>query len=311
MEQARERGDAALVALPDLQPGRAPAAQDPLPWWFEALQDVLGQTEQTLVGKGHHDVEAALQSLRQRQLDRSLLDDLAQDGWQGPGYEVFQADLVAYGLPILMDWIYTGKIFALCGGKGRPVPRSDRAGELLQSDRAERLGLTHEVLVLALRLFHERTLVPKAWTIEGGASVHTFFMGAVILAFPGPYRRWFTDQQRWSPRPLLELSEALGNGESMRWRDDTPGADPEAVAIRKRVIAGHLARITDPLTRKAAAMVADGMTRAEVGEALGLSEDAVNMRLLRLRDKLRRTQSAAQTTAPQGKERPTKGRSKP
>ncbi len=309
MGQVERRGEAAPPALGDLQsrpcdaselararPPAAPAravAQHGSLVWLDAATAQAAVTERALALLEGELFTAATESLYRRRADRELLDSLAQLGWQGPEFEVFRGDLVTYGFPVLMDWLYTGKIFDLCARKGRALTVTDTCREVLRHSKDERAELAYETLALGLQLFCRRALIEGMWNVDGGANVKTFFVGALLLAFPTPYRRWARDQAHWAAHLVHRDPSDFGDELSGRPASDLLDADPADIVITRQGTAALLAAIKDPITREVGRLILADLSHVDIGRRLGLTDDAVNMRLYRLRQSLRRRPTPA------------------
>ncbi|WP_180687237.1 RNA polymerase sigma factor [Streptomyces gossypiisoli] len=210
--------------------------------------------------------------------DLALYEMLAAAGFSGMAWELFADALAEYAHPIAMSWLYTGQIFGLCRARGRPVRgrRTDQDMEVLRADRDEREELVCETIARALKVFRESALVDGAWRPDGGASMKTYFMGAVIGEFSGVYDRWASERTR---RPPCDPDGLEGLREAPAHCAD----DPEAQAIGHDAVRRLLACVSDETTRTALFLSMRGYTMKEIGEHLNLSAAAVTMRLSRLR----------------------------
>lgn len=248
----------------------------------EALQALL--RAERITGKEAADIEAAAASLQRRAEDEILVMQLAADGFTGPKYEMFEAELVAYALPILRSWLRRGLIFEYCSKRGRPVTaramdRDYLAGNL-DENIEERLSLAGETIAKALPVFREHALVQRGWTCEGGASLLTYFVGATLNEFPNVFRKWRTARDAWRQAHGYGLNADDLGGQPFGSTADDPG---ESVVSRQFVL-DTLASLPDNLREVAARIVLGDESQAEAGEATGLSERAVEGRLHRYRN---------------------------
>ncbi|GAA2823884.1 hypothetical protein GCM10010441_55400 [Kitasatospora paracochleata] len=209
--------------------------------------------------------------------DRALYDRLSAAGFKGMAWDLFADALAAYALPIIMNWLYTGEIFSRCAAKGRPV-KSRVPGDLaaLRGDRDEREELACEAVARGLRTFREYALIKGKWNPEGGASLKTFFVGAVLMEFGGVFERWAGERSR---RPPI----AAGGHEDLADLRTPEPEQPEVKAASRDFIDRALADIEDATTRTAAFLVIHDYSNKEIGEHLNMSAGAVAMRLSRLR----------------------------
>jgi hypothetical protein len=213
-------------------------------------------------------------------MDQEKLNNLVLAGFTGPEYDIFAGELAAYGYPVILGWLRRGEIWKHCADRGRPLRPTDADRETLASVFDERLELALETVGEALKFFRDRVLRTGRWSHEGGATLTTFFIGACLLVFPTVFRRWQAARQRWS-RALA--SEALHCPEG-RTLADLPGTDPADAVASRAAVMSELASMPAG-TRATAALVLDGMSFAEAGQSLGMTERAVEGRLYRYRQR--------------------------
>jgi DNA-directed RNA polymerase specialized sigma24 family protein len=201
------------------------------------------------------------------QADRELRDALAAEGFAGPAYAVFEEDLASYGYQIMKAWLKTGYIFSLCRQSGlglvsKLVPVGDRD------------DLAQETVAAALEVFKRTGLQQGRWRPEGGASLRTFFIGALCHQFANIWRKRL---RTWSV-PTLPL-EAVPPGAA------SPGPGPEDLAVQRDEIRRGLASIESERTRAAIVLAAEGYEHEEIAEVLGpgVTERAVEGYLRRHR----------------------------
>lgn len=248
----------------------------------ESLKALL--RAERITGKEAADVEAAAASLQRRAEDAVLVMQLAADGFAGPKYEVFQAELVAYALPILRSWLRRGLIFEYCMKRGRPVTADamDRAylAGSLDEHLHERLSLAGETIAKALPVFRERALVQRGWTHEGGASLLTYFVGATLNEFPNVFRKWRTGRDAWRQAHGYGLNaDDLG-----RQPFGSDGEDPGESVVSRQFVLDTLKGLPGNLREVATRIVLGDESQAEAGDAAGLTERAVEGRLHRYRN---------------------------
>jgi hypothetical protein len=222
---------------------------------------------------------ARVENAARRLEDRALVDDLAAAGFTGPMFDITVNELAAYGLATLMAWMRTGEIVRQCLARGRPL--ADAGRFVAQWSRDDRLEIAAETAGRGVRYFVDEVLKPGRWNHRRGATLRTYFVGACLLQFPNIYDLWVNEQKRWGVVELADLgteeTAELGRGVGA-WSD--PTADE---VIRRQQVNEILVGITDTRTRKAAQMVMLGYEYADAGAAAGLSADAVEGRLYRLR----------------------------
>jgi DNA-directed RNA polymerase specialized sigma24 family protein len=137
-----------------------------------------------------------IESLPRREADLQLRNDLALAGFQGASYDLFQHELARYALQVMLAWIGKGVIFAQCAQRGIRGLRSeyDEDTRLTPDDIEE---LASETVARALRSFHRSALVGGRWTLDGGATLKTYFIGTCLYEFANAYRLWTRERNKW------------------------------------------------------------------------------------------------------------------
>jgi RNA polymerase sigma factor (sigma-70 family) len=202
------------------------------------------------------------------QADCQLYDALAAQGFAGPAYAVFEDDLASYGHQVMTAWLATGYIFAVCrqaglGLKSMPIPAADRE------------DLVQETVAAALVAFKRKGLQQGGWRPEGGASLKTYFTGALRGQFANIWRKWLRTQAD-SAGQLLEVVPAGAV---------SPAPGPEDIAVRRDEIRRGLAGIESDRTRAALVLAEDGYEHAEIAEILDVTARAVEAYLRRHRQR--------------------------
>ncbi|WP_052709149.1 hypothetical protein [Streptomyces sp. NRRL S-495] len=228
------------------------------------------------------------ESAVRRKADQALVDRLAARGWTGPEYVVLEAGLLERGRRTLHRWITTGEIYRRCFDKGRPLQGDQAERTALRERLDERESVVGEAVTLAWHRFREHALVGGDWNCDGGATLASYFVGAVLLAFPDAHRRWLREHRREpEPLPADGLPEtAHGTGPAA---DEVFGDAEHGLAAAEELIAGLQPGIGPERCRVIAQIVygrACGMSDGEIGRVLGISADAVAMRMLRFRGTL-------------------------
>lgn len=230
----------------------------------EGLNDVMVEQSQGSHQTPTASVIAADEMLRRR---------LARTDYAGPEYATFASNLAAYGLGICGAWLHTGLMFVQCRRHGRDPgpPPTDWSAD----DRTE---LALETVAVALRTFRERGLVAGEWTVHGGASLRTYFVGACILAFPNVYRAWVREQRRWG-QPVFD-DEAL-----LTLPDQAYG--PEETVLGALAVQQELSTL-DRRTGHVLALRAHGYSQAEIAGIVRTTVRAVEALLYRQRQRSQR-----------------------
>ncbi|MET8700991.1 hypothetical protein ABZW10_19305 [Kitasatospora sp. NPDC004723] len=232
---------------------------------------------------------AIVDGLARRKADQALVDRLAARGWSGPEYLALESRLLDLGRRTLHRWIVSGEIHRRCLDVGRPLKGDRAARDALHKRVDERESVVGETVALAWRRFREHALVGGDWNCDGGATLASYFVGAVLLAFPEVHRRWLRQYRLGELEPLVgaEPSEsAYGTGPAA---DEAFGDAEHGLAVAEGLIA-RLRPDTRPQRRRVLAQIvygrSCGLSDAEIGRLLGLSADAVSMRMARFRAEL-------------------------
>jgi DNA-directed RNA polymerase specialized sigma24 family protein len=201
----------------------------------------------------------AAESVERRRHDQQLLAALAAEGFEGARWRRFAEELARYGHAVLMAWQRTGAIFAQCKKKGRPlgpIPTS-------WSDQ-DRIDLATDVVVRAIKLFHSKGLVGGGWTVDGGASLRTFFIGACVLVYPTIYRAWEKQHENEMHQHRLEVSGDVEDlGKPVRQL-----VDPADLTVQHDEIRRGLHGMLDDRTRVAVLAAGSGYSNEEIATLL-------------------------------------------
>ena len=107
---------AAPAGAHDDEPGSSPACMPVTSQDVTALEESVceddcdGPRVQPIAG-----------NLVRREEDQELMAKLAKSNFEGPAQEQFEAELAAYGYPIMMAWTRTGEIVRKSARNGRPL----------------------------------------------------------------------------------------------------------------------------------------------------------------------------------------------
>lgn len=219
-------------------------------------------------------------NLDRRLADRKLVETLSADGFTGRRYEQFQANLIAYGIPVLQGWMYSGHIFKLTAGRGYPLTPTPDELEELSNDPQVRDELANMTVALALPRFRQEALIRGGWRVDGGASLTSYFMGSCLSVFPNEFRSHRGARSRWRRAHRLEATHL----------DPAAGCEPgpDVVVPGTLEICGNLADL-DQLTAAVVALRLDGYSHGEIAELLDLPSARVAEGILyRWRNKQKR-----------------------
>ncbi|MBN6039984.1 hypothetical protein [Amycolatopsis sp. 195334CR] len=222
--------------------------------------------------------------------DEALVNGLRAQGFAGAEYQLFRAELAAYGLPVMRSWIRRTLIFKHCATIRRPVTATELLKRRLAECADDRFELAAETVAEALRLFHRFAMVGGAWSPDGGASLRTFFVGACLRSFPTVFRRWRAEQGVDTPFGLTadDAPPSQNSG--------TSSANPADQVVAEQEALHKLRSIKNDTAREAVTRVAFlGETHAEAAKVVGLTERQLEGRLYRERQRkqVRRTGGSA------------------
>jgi DNA-directed RNA polymerase specialized sigma24 family protein len=184
--------------------------------------------------------------------DRDLRDMLAAQGFAGPAYAVFEEELAGYGYQVMMDWLRTGYIFIQCRNTGIGLPSWPIPAH-------EREDLAQETVAEALGAFRQKGLREGGWRPDRGASLKTYFTGALCLQFANSWKKRLRATGTVTVSSLEMLPSDTESGE--------PG--PAEISWQRDAIRRGLADIKSDITRVALVLAADGYEQEEIAEILG------------------------------------------
>jgi DNA-directed RNA polymerase specialized sigma24 family protein len=248
-----------------------------------APDDALAEAEAELAPRGPGGSaigtpQAEQETPSRHQGDQELLRALRAAGFEGIVWEYFANELAAYAIPVLMSWTRTGKIVKLCAAWGMRIapPRN--------WSHQDRSDVAYEATARAIKKFRG-TLRQEKWDPGRGASIKTYFMGAVIKEFPNSYHRWRNACVRPQDRPgpqALEDTPAVAAIQPPRVR-----GDPAELAT-DTVFVGELLAAMPPELRAASLMLHGGSSVAEAAAAIDKTPGALREQLRRFGRKYRK-----------------------
>lgn len=213
------------------------------------------------------------------QADRELRDVLAAEGFTGPAYTVFEDDLAKVGHELMMALLSTGYIFIRCRqAKIRllslPIPFSDME------------DLAQETVANALRTFRRKGLQEGGWQPEKGASLRTYFNGALFREFANIWKKRLRTPADLPVESPEELAQDIGKFD--------PG--PADIYAKRDEIRHGLADLENDRVRVALVLTEDGYSQAEIAEILGPGVSRRSVEGYLRRHRLRLTASKSATT---------------
>jgi hypothetical protein len=229
-------------------------------------------------------VQAITGNLVRREEDQELIAKLAKSNFEGPAQEQFEAELAAYGYPIMMAWTRTGEIVRKSARNGRPliIP-----GDGLGWSREDRSELSAETVARAVDFFREKVLRAGAWDHTRGATIKTYFVGACLFQFPNVYQLWQAERRRWDSVPIVSIDDPDIPGLLYQ----VPGADDtEHRVIARRQLQQVMAELGGkyPDLHQVVEMWLDGYTDSQAAGLLGLTPRTIEGQWHRFRRGYRR-----------------------
>lgn len=285
--QGDDAGDQAAAARArDLQPPAGRRAHD-------LGAPVSANDLRRVNGRDHLEARRLQESIDRRTRDQRIIDLLSQDGFEGPRYERFVDELVRYGISVLRGWMHSGFIFQLVADRGFGLSPHELDLDELASNGDLRQELATMTVACALPRFRQRALIEGGWTLHGGASITTYFMGACAYDFPNEFRRYQAgeERQRRAVQRQRELYEAPVSKLSVA--DEVLG---------NLEVLEHLRGIQGTQARAIVALTLEGYSQEEIRHILdATSVRAVEGSLYRWRTKQRSREEGEQHGRPPGR----------
>ncbi|MGV9791346.1 hypothetical protein [Streptomyces sp. NPDC003435] len=197
--------------------------------------------------------------------DTELVAMLRQDRFTGPMWDLFRGRLLEECRDTVMQWIRNGRLFAMAIDAGRPATLSPPLRAYLGRDENARHDLASDVLLEAIRVFHERALVAGEWSASGGANLRTFFLNMVALQFSNATRAWAASERDREHQSLT--------GEIAQWEDKHKATDPYRAADARMDLEA-LGRHADPPIPSMIQLRQLEMKPIDIADALGMKPRA-------------------------------------
>jgi hypothetical protein len=240
---------------------------DRSPAFAPVTEEDLAAVEESVCAEDYDNArqQAIAENLARREEDRELIARLAKSGFEGPGQELFEAELAAYAYPVMMAWTRSGEIIRKAAEKGRPLSIPRDGPGWTREDRSE---LSAETVGRALVFFREKVLRAGAWDHTRGAAIKTYFMGACLCQFPNVYQAWQAERRRWNRHPVVSLDDPGGSGVLYQVPGDD---DTEHRALARHQLQQVMAELAGkhPDLHQVVVMWLDGCTDAQAAEKLG------------------------------------------
>jgi hypothetical protein len=197
--------------------------------------------------------------LCRRWADQNVLDTLAKDEFTGRLYDRFTDELARYGIAVLRAWMHSGHIFRLTGERGYLLKPTEHELEELNRDSDTRDQLAVMTVALALPRFRNDALIGRRWTVEGGASLPTYFMGACLYVFPNEFGKLRVQRRKWSLQDHRDIITSDLDGHRI--------SDPGVLAVGNLRVTADLERL-DPHRKAIITMKLLGYSYEEIVEIL-------------------------------------------
>ncbi|MEU6790811.1 hypothetical protein ABZ907_03865 [Nonomuraea wenchangensis] len=222
-------------------------------------------------------------------------------------------ELLGYGLPILIRWLRSEKIFARVNeirariNQARmrrglsALPPVERAmSDWRRHSRDDIDQLAFELAEEGIKRFR-RTVEEGRWSPDGGAALTTYYVGGCLIAFEAVYRRWCKSKFSDGGVQHVGLTDDLDGLPTLR---PARVRGPEEQVVVRDEIRRTMGKIKDPQIRQIVWDRSRGYTQAEAATRNGLTEKAAEGRLGRIRKNLGNENPAPQAQAdPDGAER--------
>jgi DNA-directed RNA polymerase specialized sigma24 family protein len=234
----------------------------------------------------HQDGEQA--EPERRHEDALLRDYLADRGFQGPDYDLFEEEVARYGLSVVKGMVRSRRIVAEAARRGlRGAGELSRDASWCWPREHDVDDLAVDTVRRALRVFRRKALVGGEWSPTGGASLKTYFVGTCVQVFLDVYRSWMGEQVR-NGRVELTDRDLCGLGDGL-------DVDPAQVLSDRETLGEILDGAGDAAAREIVVLRLLGYSEAEVAEIVGKSVRAVEGVLYRFRRRIARSRSGGET----------------
>jgi DNA-directed RNA polymerase specialized sigma24 family protein len=206
--------------------------------------------------------------------------------YDGPAYRQLFDDLWRYAWPVIKVFLRTNRMNQVLRRYApyRNFAISPEDMVVLSRSEAERDALAVDIISRAVENFRTRAILKRKWSATGGASLRTWFIGTCALSYPRAYTRWSKNRTdrlvQVAKRHAIDL-DTVGNDFSQR------ASDPSLI-VSHRSDLQSLIDNAQPTTKLILGLLMEGLTQAEIATELGLTVRAVEGRIYRFRDRIRR-----------------------
>ncbi|MEU2543839.1 hypothetical protein ABZ618_00035 [Streptomyces roseolus] len=238
-------------------------------------------------------VNAALGGERAVRIARDAvrIKEVADGGFTGRAYEVFEAELILEVQPVLLGMLRTGTLAQLA------LKHAARQGHdffvhaddlrLLRTSSEVRDTFMVDVLAAAMKKFHEDLLAGKGWRADhngprGASCLTSYIITVCTWMFRRAYVRWATERVRWDRvNAVYDFTEDAVNQAGIGGLIGAAGYE-----IDTEVFGTDFEEILDeqaPATQAVVRLTVMGFDDTEIAERLKLTHGAVRMRKTRFR----------------------------
>lgn len=233
------------------------------------------------------------QTFQVEQVKFELANSTIKNGREilGKEYHRLFDDLWVYAWRVMKAFIrknMVGRIHRRYTGGPGWIPISPEDLVVLAHSEAERDALALDVITIAVPAFRRNALQRNQWSASGGASLRTWFIGTCVLSFPRAYKKW-TRARGTHLREVaaghgvdIEAVATILTDLAIERRDDLS----EMVWRREQL--RPLLAVAQPMTLTILGLLMQGLTHAEVADALHLTPKQIENRLRSLRQRLQR-----------------------
>lgn len=208
-------------------------------------------------------------SWAERLADARIVAKLRECGYDGPEWQVLADALMAYGYSVLSIWGASGMLACHAAEHGGVSGRRVPPGLRLDADQAH--ALAAEVVITAVDRFRTHSL--PHWTLEGGATLRSWFIGRCLMELADVHARWRAREVRPLPVEAITVDDGRHG----------PRPDEQAEA---RVLLDQLLRV-DPDLCRAVRMQEAGYDLTTIARVLGTTPAGARSRMYRSRRALR------------------------
>ncbi|HXA61514.1 MAG TPA: hypothetical protein VNW94_20400 [Streptosporangiaceae bacterium] len=96
-------------------------------------KDTVEETSSDGFRTGGAEAETTEQAADRLDQDRETVEKLIAAGFKGPIYKMFEGDMWAYALPVILDFLRTGKMMELCASRNVTVSIPPQIREMLHT----------------------------------------------------------------------------------------------------------------------------------------------------------------------------------